>query len=49
MKYFFVSDIHGCYDKLITALTNNNFDSEKDTLVILNLHPYYFSSPVFIL
>lgn len=35
MRYIFVSDIHGCYDKLMTALTEVNFDAEKDTIVSL--------------
>ena len=34
MKYFIVSDIHGNYDKLIKALSDNNFNSEIDTLVV---------------
>lgn len=33
MKYFFVSDIHGCYSKLVKALAIADFDMEKDTLV----------------
>lgn len=35
MKYFFVSDIHGQYDKLIDALDAAQFDCNKDTLVVL--------------
>lgn len=35
MKYFFVSDIHGQYDKLIDALQKNNFNEVVDTLVVL--------------
>lgn len=35
MKYFFVSDIHGEYGKLIQALADECFDMEKDTLVSL--------------
>lgn len=35
MKYFFVSDIHGQYDKLVLALAEEGFDIEKDTLVSL--------------
>ena len=35
MKYFFVSDIHGEYDKMILALANEGFDMDKDTLVSL--------------
>ena len=33
MRYVFISDVHGCYDKMIEALTRENFDMEKDTLV----------------
>lgn len=33
MRYLFVSDIHGCYDKLIKALTDAGFDAQNDTLV----------------
>ena len=33
MRYFFVSDIHGTYDKLIAALTAVGFDMQRDTLV----------------
>lgn len=33
MRYVFVSDIHGCYDKLIAELCRVKFDKEKDTLV----------------
>ena len=35
MKYFFVSDIHGQYDRLIDALDAAQFDKDKDTLVSL--------------
>lgn len=35
MKYVFVSDIHGCYTKLIEALSEVNFDKHKDTIVSL--------------
>lgn len=33
MRYFMVSDIHGEYDKLVSALKKNGFDQDKDTLV----------------
>lgn len=33
MRYVFVSDIHGCYDKLIAALNKVNFNSDADTIV----------------
>ncbi len=33
MRYIFVSDIHGEYDKLQTALASVNFDKDKDTLI----------------
>lgn len=33
MRYFFISDVHGEYDKMIEALNNAGFDMEKDTLV----------------
>ena len=33
MRYIFVSDIHGNYDKLQTALSSVNFDRDKDTLI----------------
>lgn len=33
MKYFCISDVHGCYDKMIAALNEAGFDKEKDTLV----------------
>lgn len=33
MRYVFVSDIHGCYNKLIAELQRVGFDKEKDTLV----------------
>ena len=35
MKYFFISDVHGEYDKMIEALNLEGFDMEKDTLVSL--------------
>lgn len=35
MKYVFVSDIHGRYDKLAEALAGAQFDPDKDTLVCL--------------
>lgn len=33
MRYIFVSDIHGCYDKLQAALQAVNFDEKVDTIV----------------
>ena len=33
MNYFFISDVHGNYDKMVAALEANHFDKEKDTLV----------------
>jgi len=33
MRYFIVSDIHGNYDKLQTALTASGFDENEDTLI----------------
>lgn len=33
MKYFFISDVHGCYDKMLTALTDAGFNRDQDTLV----------------
>lgn len=33
MRYIFVSDIHGCYDKFLRALKGVQFDKEHDTLV----------------
>lgn len=35
MKYFFISDVHGEYDKMILALAEEGFDMDKDTLVSL--------------
>jgi len=35
MRYIFVSDIHGEYNKLIQALALENFDMENDTLISL--------------
>ena len=35
MKYFFISDVHGEYDKMISALAVSGFDMEKDTLISL--------------
>lgn len=35
MRYVFISDVHGCFDKMIEALNSVNFDKEKDTLVNL--------------
>lgn len=35
MRYVFVSDIHGTYDKLIQALNEVNFNREVDTIVSL--------------
>ena len=33
MRYIFVSDVHGCYDKLISSLNQVNFNSDADTIV----------------
>ena len=33
MKYFCISDIHGCYDQMIAALKDAGFDKENDTLI----------------
>ena len=35
MKYFFMSDVHGEYSKMIAALNEAGFDKEKDVLVSL--------------
>jgi len=35
MRYLFVSDVHGKYDKLITALNAAKFNKDTDTLVCL--------------
>lgn len=35
MKYYFISDVHGCYDKMIKALNDAGFNAETDTLVSL--------------
>lgn len=35
MRYFFISDIHGCYDKLMLALNHEDFNASEDTLVTL--------------
>lgn len=35
MRYLFVSDIHGEFDKLMTALNEHDFNPDKDTLVVL--------------
>ena len=35
MRYVFVSDIHGCYDKLIAALDKVHFNKDADTIVSL--------------
>ena len=35
MKYFFVSDVHGQYDRLMTSLKAAQFDLNKDTIVSL--------------
>ncbi len=35
MRYVFVSDIHGCYNKLIDSLNKVNFNREVDTIVSL--------------
>ena len=33
MRYFFISDVHGNYEKMVAALEANHFNKEKDTLV----------------
>lgn len=33
MKYFFISDVHGAYDKMIDALNEYGFNKQTDTLV----------------
>src|SRR5574344_496710 len=33
MRYFFISDVHGNYEKMVAALEAHHFDKEKDTLV----------------
>lgn len=33
MRYFFISDVHGNYEKMVAALEARHFDKEKDTLV----------------
>ena len=35
MRYIFISDVHGQFDRMIDALDEVNFDKEKDTLVSL--------------
>lgn len=35
MRYVMISDVHGEYDKMINALSNADFDPQKDTLVTL--------------
>lgn len=35
VKYFFISDVHGEYDKMLTALTAAKFEAQKDTLITL--------------
>ena len=35
MKYYFVSDVHGEYDKMVAALNASGFDPQKDTIVSL--------------
>lgn len=35
MKYFCVSDIHGCYDLLMQALNDAGFNKEQDILVVV--------------
>lgn len=35
MRYLILSDIHGCYDKLIKALECHNYDRDKDTIIFL--------------
>lgn len=33
MRYLFISDVHGNYEKMVAALEARHFDKEKDTLV----------------
>lgn len=33
MRYYFISDVHGCYDKMIAALNEAGFNREQDTLI----------------
>lgn len=33
MRYVFISDVHGQYDKMLDALSKADFDMEKDTIV----------------
>lgn len=33
MRYFCISDVHGCYDKMIEALEDAGFIKEQDTLI----------------
>lgn len=35
MRYIFISDVHGQFDKMISALNEVKFDKDKDTLVSL--------------
>lgn len=35
MRYVFISDVHGEFDKMITALAEVNFDYATDTLITL--------------
>lgn len=35
MKYFCIADVHGCYDRMMSALYQAGFNKEKDTLVSL--------------
>ena len=35
MRYIFISDVHGQYDKLIKSLNDVGFDSKVDTIVSL--------------
>lgn len=35
MRYIFISDIHGCFDKMMEALNSVSFNKETDTLVSL--------------
>lgn len=34
MKYFVISDIHSCYQEMISALNKANFNAKTDTLII---------------
>ena len=36
MRYFFISDVHGNYEKMVAALEARHFDKEKDTYLIVS-------------